>query len=67
MEFEKDRNFYAKSHNKISPMLMNVFVTKEYAQDKNIALSSYDCKYLQMILPQDKLGEMKKALKNLCR
>lgn len=64
---EKDRNFYAKSHNKISPMLMNVFVTQQYEDEKNSVFNKYDCKYLEMILPADKLAEMKKKLNYTCK
>ena len=63
---EKDRNMYAKSHNKISPILMDVFVTKEYKAQKNAVFNSYDCKYLEMILPPAKITEIKQKINYRC-
>jgi hypothetical protein len=67
LKSEKDRNMYAKSHNKISPILINVFVTKEYQEQKNAVFTAYDCKYLEMILPANKLSEMKTSLNYTCK
>ena len=64
---EKDRNMYAKSHNKISPILMDVFVTKDYQEQKNAVFNSYDCKYLEMILQANKLAEIKQKINYTCK
>ena len=63
---EKDRNMYAKSNNKISPILTNVFVTKEYKDQKNAVFNSYDCKYLEMLLPPTKINEVKQKINYRC-